>query len=1182
MKKIFTAFLFLYLCLNVNATIIINEVMSSNSTTLLDEDASYTDWIEIYNDGEDSINLEGYFLSDIDTELMKWQFPDTIIAPESYMIIFASGKDRDVGELHTNFKISSSGEELFLMNADGDIIDQVFAFSPEEDISLARTSGGWELTILATPGSANEVDVYPYLYLSKPAGVYTDEIYVSVNANTPGDIRYTLDGSTPTYTSPILTDSILLTSRALDTNYYSMIPSSVDFSPPSENVFKINTLRAACFDGEDQITPSLSATYFIDNTICICYIPPGDPDASETLQISKDSLDSYLADGSYIGTCENGPKDLATKYSIPIVSLIIDPSYLFHVDTGMYVPGTSPGTGPWFTAANYYTENREVPAHFEYINVAGQMEISHDIGLKLHGGLTRGYSQKSLKLIARSEYGQGEFEYDFFNGKTITEFDRLVMRNGGQDIVRAMFRDAFVHEIVKDCNLEVMHSNPTVLFLNGEYWGIHNMREKLDEHHIENLYGIDRDSIDLLQSNADVIHGENTEYLEMMDFVYAHDLSIEENYEYMKSQMDIDNFIDYYSIQLFFQNREWPHNNIKFWKEKGEDGRWRWILFDLDITSRAWGVCGAENNAYDWVSEITGYPVWSRILFLKLIENDIFKYKFVNRFADLQNTVLEKQYTKDVLEDFKQYYSFEVYEHLERWNHIPSHLDWLNRVGVVNEFLDNRESFCRLHTREYFELGDETVEVELLENISGAGTINFSTLQHEVLPWDGIYYKTSPIELKAEANPGYVFSHWLETGDSSNVITVVLDSDTSFTAVYNNAYDAYTGIVINEIQASNNYGLVDEAGENEDWIELYNDGPESVELNNLYLSDDPGDPCKWKFQFDDAETNTFNVGEYALVFADRDTMDGNNHTNFKLPKSGGFLGLFQVYGMDTITLDMISFDERISDVSFGRYPNATGEFRNMVIPSPGSVNETKPYKEEIVINEVLAKNETDITDEAGEYEDWIEIYNYGSETINMAGYFLTDDPEDPLKWKIRTDSLDLTSLGPEAFMLFYADNEIDQGRFHLPFKLSASGETLQINYLDNNTILTVYEIEYNELEEDQSFGCYPDASEHLEVFLITTPNASNISGTVNIVEMDEIQIQIYPNPFDDTAIIDFGQNLAGENQVLVHNAIGQEVYRNENIVGRQLTLKKEDLGRGLYLLSVMSEAGVYVVKMIVQ
>ena len=1117
LKKLIIIFILVNPAFSQN--VVLNEIMSKNNNSITDIDGENKDWIELYNPNQNVYVLQGYFLSDDISDLTKWPIPNTSIPPMSHKLIFASGKNLNQQELHTNFTISSSGEKVFLVNSNFTIVDSVYVVPLNPDQSYSRQTDGsllWMVSNISTPGNSNLITPPPNIQNNFYSGVYNDSAVFNVSVHQNYKIHYNNSFINPTYQDSVYTTPI--TFFPLKTaNFFSEIPSSVVFSPPTDTINKINVLKYAAFDSLDMVSSVRNNSFLIN-----------------------------------------------ANYSLPIVSLTLDPEYLFHSDSGFYIPGSNPGNPPWHTNANFYQKNREVPGYFEYFE-DNLIKISHPIGIKLHGGLTRNYSQKSIKLVARSEYGKSEFNYNFFRNESLTEFDRLVLRNGGQDISRAIIRDAFIHRTVKDLNVLTMNVQPTILFLNGEYWGIHNLRDKIDEHYIENKLGINKDSIDLLHGNAEIIEGDNQEYLDLIDYVDNHDLSNSIHYNYVRDKINISNFIDYYLVEIYFNNREWPHNNVKYYKEKGANKKWNWILFDLDITSGAWSACKADKDSYLWLSDTVGYPAWSRTLFVNLSNNNEFKNAFANRFADIKNTLLEPNNQLYQLNNLKNELDPEMDEHLERWNHIPSKSDWVNRVGVVEVFINQRQDYIWSQTRDFFNLGDTVVTVTLNNNILNGGNTLFSTLRHDSLPWSGIYYKDTEIKLEAIPNPGYEFSHWLESNDTSMVKYVTLTSDTTFTAIYNQISYPITDLVINEFLTSNSNDTKDNYNEFEDWLELYNNGSNIIDLNQIYISDDIDLKTKFKVHFTDSTNRFLSPFETCVFYADKDTLQGFNHLNFSLSNSGEELIISQLLGSDTLILDSITYNQRISNVSYGRFPNGNPNYRNLAIPSFNSDNIIKEFNDQLRINEILAKNISDTTDNTGENEDWIEVYNVGNDSVKIGGYFISDDQTDPLKYKISTLNYNSNVVGSENFKIFFADDDIEQGVNHLPFKLSSSGETILISYLDNETIIVIDELTYPLLNSDSSYGCYPDGDMNKVIFERTTPNYSNNLSFQHINESFRQQFMVFPNP--TKGIVNIVSNINIYN-IEVYNLVGKKI-RSINTYNKEMyQINIEETEAGIYFLKI--------------
>ena len=159
-----------------------------------------------------------------------------------------------------------------------------------------------------------------------------------------------------------------------------------------------------------------------------------------------------------------------------------------------------------------------------------------------------------------------------------------------------MMRDVLLTSLMEDSNLDIQAYRSVASYLNGEYWGLYNIREKINEHYLASLHNLDPDEINIVELNGEVIHGDNEAYLNMVSFVSNNSLSSSENYQQIADQIDIDNYIQYQVAQIYYDNRDWPGNNIKFWQPTG--GKWRWILFDTDFGAGTWNVDAATSTPW--------------------------------------------------------------------------------------------------------------------------------------------------------------------------------------------------------------------------------------------------------------------------------------------------------------------------------------------------------------------------------------------------------------------------------------------------------------------------------------------------------------------------------------------------------------------------------------------------------
>lgn len=633
----------------------------------------------------------------------------------------------------------------------------------------------------------DNVEMKDILNLSHKSGFYDGEFLLQVSLENSQfssqkenvKIYYTLDGSEPNTGSYLYEDGIEIKNREKDESIYSKIRDIADGYRPPANVNKGTVVRCRAFIGDTPVSKIITATYFV-----------GD--------------------------------DAKNRYTMPIVSLASDPYNLFDYNNGIYVKGEyydklfDPSLESWELEGNYTQRGREWEreAYIEYFE-DGEAKFAQSVGIRIHGGATRTYPQKSLRLYARSEYGEEFIEYPIFGNKKIMEegnvadkFKTLLLRNGGNDTQSTIFRDAMMQSLVEHTSLDIQAYKPVILFLNGEYWGIHNIRERFDKYYFEYYYGVSEEQLVLMEGDGEPVEGTEEDvayYRNMIDYIKNNSMADSRHYQHISTLIDIENFILYNVAQIFFDNTDWPGNNYNFWRVRkesydkdapyGHDGRWRWILYDTDFGFGLYPYYGGYRN--DTLSHATKAgetewpnPDWSTFLLRNLLENEEFKNQFINTFAHHLNTSFKPEYVKERIMEFKNFLEPEINEHNSRWR---AWGNWNANVNVLLEFAQKRPDFQREHIKSFFNLdGDSNITLDVSNEEHGHIRINSFAVDDKtpgvgesVYPWTGRYFNGIPISITAEPSDGHEFVRWEgDVSGNSQTIDVVLKGDMTIKAVF--------------------------------------------------------------------------------------------------------------------------------------------------------------------------------------------------------------------------------------------------------------------------------------------------------------------------------------------------------------------------------------------------------------
>lgn len=722
--KYFLTFLLLLGFSSVQAQLLINEACSDNETIIADEYGDFSDWIEIFNASPETVNLQGYFLSDDPAVPSKWAFPEISIPPDGFLLVFASDRDIFNDHIHTSFKLSKTGETILLSFPDGTEADRIALPALESDFSYGRqedADDSWNYFNEPSPGSSNNFS-QPLLQASQPVfsvsqSFHDQAIHLEITASEANvNIFYTLDGSEP-----------------------------------------------------DENAILYSGAFIIDTTTVIRAIVSGNGWVN-----SVERVRTYF---------------IGEDHTLPIVALTTDPPNLYDPIDGIFMLGPEADSIFPFLGANFWKEI-EIPGHFEYL-VDKQLVLEYSLGLEIHGGRgARTQPMKPLRLLAKSEFGTEKFEYPFFYNKNIESFERLVLRNASGDYNVGHMRDPFLARycIDEQLDLDVLAYQPVVVYINGAYYGVMELREKSDARFLRDNYGIDPDNIDLLEEDSLIIEGDFTNLDMHQAFVEENDLSDEFNFQIAASYFDVNNIADYFSVQTIVNNTDWPNNNIKYWRERTDDAKWRYLLFDMDpaLGRYVWSVSTVNSFGNkmqkDYIRHIR--------IFKSLLENTNYRHYFINRYADLLNTTFKTEsLTAEILRS-RDILDPEMEQHLSRWS--ADYNNWYDvEIPKMISFTEERPDLAREYLREYFEL-EGIVSLSLKTYPESAGSIQINSVTPEQLPWSGYYFKGVPVSLTVSPNPGFEFSHWEFSNFSDQIQSTTIKDDfkqdETIIAVFKNAY----------------------------------------------------------------------------------------------------------------------------------------------------------------------------------------------------------------------------------------------------------------------------------------------------------------------------------------------------------------------------------------------------------
>jgi hypothetical protein len=473
-------------------------------------------------------------------------------------------------------------------------------------------------------------------------------------------------------------------------------------------------------------------------------------------------------DGKPVGPTVSASYMMGLPASLPVMSLTTEPADLWDRERGIY--------------ANPYQrgEDWERPVHITYVDENRDKGFSASAGIRIHGNRSRDFEKKAFRLYFRQAYGTGRLDYPLFPESAAHSFNRLVLRNGGQDYAFlpkwnwTLMRSELVADIARDVGAYATHSRPILLFINGEAWGVYQLHERPDEDWLSDHYGIT--SSDFLKAPEhvharDIIQGDRQHWDHLMTFVENHDLALDANYQYIQTQVDIDNFIDYYLLQICSGNVDWPHQNVYQFRPKTPWGRWQWVIWDNDYSfglnpNRA----QAEVNILQTLLEPENPKTQGKdlLLFHALLKNSDFLNQFLSRADEFLNGPFKPEKIRSRVDTISSEFEMDIHYEIMRWS-TPD--NWRANIIKLKQYVSARPTYVRRHMIESFAL-DGSAKLVVDAPSVGHGTLALNGLVLGELPYKGRHFKGVPLEITAVPAAGYRFAEWVspELGNSPTII----------------------------------------------------------------------------------------------------------------------------------------------------------------------------------------------------------------------------------------------------------------------------------------------------------------------------------------------------------------------------------------------------------------------------
>ena len=1065
--------------------LIINEIQAANIDQFTDPSWNYGGWIELYNSSEIPYNLQGCWVSDDDQNLKKVHISQPlIIFGRKYKNLWFDHHDKFC-LTQLDMKLDLDGGVIYVSDEDGNLItcqEYPTAVPRTSWARLSELSEEWGYTNTPTPEAPNGNMLFCQSRLEAPLPSEPSQIFDK-------SISFSIDipkGATLRYT--------------ID----GSAPSLTKGSTSESGRFEVNAntvFRFAFFQDGFMPSPVVTRSF---------------------LKRDKD-------------------------FSLPIMAIATDPDNLYSDQKGIFVKGINGRAGRGQNTNCNWNMDWDRPVNFEFLDSEGNSLVNQECEMARFGGWSRAYTPYSFKVHAANLYeGENSFDCSFFPEKPYNKYKTLKIRSGGGDHT-CRVKDPFIQELVQSSGLDVdmQDYQPVAHYINGVYKGVINMREPTNKHYVYANYGFDEDEIDMFEMNNDSGYLQRCGTKEAYRRLY--DLSAKssdpEAYEEIKNLLDVDEFCNFFAVELYLGNWDWPQNNMKGWRPREEKGRFRFIMFDMDAsfsetnpfkTLESKQTYGFDYLYYEdvpkWITEIELITI-----FKNLMRNDDIRKRFVDAFCLVAGSVFEPTRCKELINKWASY--VEPMQILPDNGYGKNGSPWPSANSLANT-LDGwaPNMYNQLRNYSLLSLSNTT----RLENVKIT-----SNLPEARLSLNGMTIPTGKfngqlfgkVKLKADVPSGYVFKGWkipdpLKWGD----VIIRMGDEWSY---YDKGNLENLSWIISAFNISNwnkghapfGYGSAKSGYQTE-----LQYGGDKTNRNITYyfrktlrLSDEPSenDIFTLHYKVDDGFVMYINGKEALRCNMPEGAISANTLAN-QYAAFDPFTGSINIdasyfkKGVNTIAVEVHNSSKTSSDLYWDAQinwekscDNSESHYYSMeneMELTDGNIELLAEFEEKtsgkkypVVINEVSAANSVFVNDYYKK-ADWIELYNNSAEDVDVAGFYLSDDMDIPQKYQLSAEGSEAsTQIPPHGYLIVWCDKLNPVNQLHAPFKLG--------NEDGQMVILTSPDLEYSDSlrycchEGTESVGRYPDGGNTIYLMnhsSIAAPNKKNMY-TIKIAEKEEEQ-----------------------------------------------------------------------------